>query len=154
MSVIVGPTQSSFVAGRHITDNIVIAQEAIHSMRSMKGKHGVMALKVDLEKAYDRVSCAFLYDTLNEAGLPEALIDVIMTCVSTSTMQIMWNGDITDSFTPSRGLRQGCPLSPYLFVLCMERLAHGIAKSVEVGDWKPFKICKNGPFLSHLFFCR
>ncbi|XP_042028450.1 uncharacterized protein LOC121775434 [Salvia splendens] len=73
MSVIVRPTESSFVAERHITDNIVIAQEAIHSMRSMKGKHGVMALKVDLEKSYDRVSWAFLYDTLNEAGLSEAL---------------------------------------------------------------------------------
>ncbi|KAG6408923.1 hypothetical protein SASPL_131950 [Salvia splendens] len=139
MLVIVGPTQSSFVTGRHITDNIVIAQEAIHSMRSMKGNHGVIALKVDLEKVYDRVSWAFLYDTLNEAGLSEALIDVIMTCVSTSTMQIMWNGDMTDSFTPSRGLRQVCPLSPYLFVLCIERLAHGITKSVEAGDWKPFK---------------
>ncbi|KAG6414484.1 hypothetical protein SASPL_127286 [Salvia splendens] len=113
MSVIIGPTRSSFVAGRHITDNIVIAQEAIHSMLSMKGKHGVMALKVDLEKTYDRHYANY----------------------------VEW--DMTDSFTPSRGLRQGFLLSPYLFVLCMERLAHGIAKSVEAEDWKPFKFYKN-----------
>ena len=55
-------------------------------MRSMKEKDGVIALKIDLEKAYDRVSWAFLYDTLNEPGLSEALIDVIMICVSTSTI--------------------------------------------------------------------
>lgn len=152
MPHIVGPTQASFVVGRHITDNIVIAQEAVHTMQSGRGKHGVMALKIDLEKAYDRVSWAFLYETLNEAGVPTTLVDVIMTCFSTNTMQILWNGDMTDSFTPSRGLRQGCPLSPYLFVLCMERLAHGITQAVEAGDWKPFQMCKNGPPLTHLFF--
>ncbi|KAG6383424.1 hypothetical protein SASPL_156822 [Salvia splendens] len=80
-----------------------------------------------VEKAYDRVSWAFLFDTLNEAKLPAALLDVIMTCVSTSSMQVLWNGSLTEEFTPSRGLRQGCSLSPYLFVLCMERMKEKIA---------------------------
>ena len=60
MPIIIGPTQSSFVAG---ADNIVVAQEVIHSMRRKTGKKGIMGLKVDLEKAYDRVSWAFLFDT-------------------------------------------------------------------------------------------
>ncbi|KAG6417983.1 hypothetical protein SASPL_120180 [Salvia splendens] len=149
---IIGPTQTSFVAGRHITNNVVIAQEAVHSMQRKTGKKGIMALKVDLEKAYDRATWAFLFDTLNEAKLPAALLDVIMTCVSTSSMQVLWNGSLTGEFTPSRGLRQGCPLSPYLFVLCMEWLDHGIKHAVREGEWKLFCLCKNGFPFTHLFF--
>lgn len=152
MPLIIGPTQSSFVADRHITDNIFIAQEAIHSMKRKSGKKWVMALKVDLEKAYDQVSWAFLFDTLHEEKLPANLVNVIMTCVATISMQVLWNGNLTESFTPSRGLRQGCPLSSYLFVLCMERLAHGIDHAVRKGEWKHFQIRKNGPNLTHLFF--
>ncbi|KAG6396882.1 hypothetical protein SASPL_143040 [Salvia splendens] len=109
----------------------ICVEEAIHSMRNKPGRIGTMALKVDLEKAYDRISWAFLFDTLNEAKLSAALVDVIMKCVSTSSMQLFWNGNLTESFKPSRGLRLGCPLSPYLFVLCMERLAHGIERAVR-----------------------
>lgn len=152
MPLIVGPSQSSFVAGRQITDNIIIAQEAIHSMRRKTGKIGVMAMKVDLEKAYDRISWAYLFDTLNAAKLPNTLVDVIMTCVSTSSMQVLWNGSLTETFQPSRGIRQGCPLSPYLFVLCMERLGHRIESAVKRNEWTLFRICKNGPLLTHLFF--
>lgn len=63
--LIIGPAQSSFVSGSHIYDNIVIAQEAIHSMRKKSGRTGTMALKVDLEKAYGRLSWAFLFDKLS-----------------------------------------------------------------------------------------
>ena len=55
MPQLISEVQSSFVPGRHITDNIIVAQEIIHSMRKMKGKRGFMAIKVDLEKAYDRL---------------------------------------------------------------------------------------------------
>lgn len=68
MMKLIGPAQSSFIPGRLSTDNIVIVQEAVHSMRRKKGKKGWMLLKLDLEKAYDRIRWDFLEDTLKAAG--------------------------------------------------------------------------------------
>ncbi|KAE8689105.1 hypothetical protein F3Y22_tig00110943pilonHSYRG00004 [Hibiscus syriacus] len=65
---------------------------------------------------------------------------------------VLWNGAMSESFKPTRGLRQGDPLSPYLFVLCMERLPHAISIAVNNGKWKPIRLCRSGPNLSHLFF--
>ncbi|GAU35137.1 hypothetical protein TSUD_394630 [Trifolium subterraneum] len=64
----------------------------------------------------------------------------------------MWNGRRLPSFTPTKGLRQGDPLSPYLFVLCMEFLSHIIIKNIDDGLWKPVRLSRNGPPLFHLFF--
>ncbi|CAN1324339.1 Uncharacterized mitochondrial protein AtMg01250 [Linum perenne] len=75
-----------------------------------------------------------------------------MSCISSSNFQIWWNGSCSDSFTPSRGLRQGCPLSPYLFTLCIERLSRMILSAVGFGYWKPIILAKGGPPLSHYFF--
>lgn len=149
---LIGPTQTSFIRGRHITENIVVAQEVIHLMRRKKGRIGQMAIKVDLEKAYDRLSWDFIYETLREFGLPTILVRLIMECITTATMQLLWNGEITESFTPSRGIRQGDPISPYIFVLCIERLSHGINDAVKRGHWKPIKLSRGGTSLSHLFF--
>lgn len=74
-----------------------------------------------------------------------------MHCISSSTMSINWQGSNTPSFSPSRGIRQGDPLSPYLIVLCMERLSHCIQDSLDCSDWKPFSCNRGGPKISHLF---
>ncbi|KAH9666643.1 putative ribonuclease H protein [Citrus sinensis] len=88
---LIGPHQTSFVPGRHIVDNIVIAQEVVHSMRKKTGKRGLMAIKVDLEKAYDRLNWSFIFETLQQTGLPIHLSRLIMECVTSASMNILWN---------------------------------------------------------------
>lgn len=83
-------------------------------------------MKVDLEKAYDRIQWSFLNDTLVDAGLPSNLVRVIMECVSSSSMQLLWNGASLEPFKPNRGIRQGDPLSPYLFVCVWKSLLMGL----------------------------
>lgn len=62
--ILISPTQSSFIPGRSMMDNIIITQEVLHTLRSKKGKKGGLIFKIDLEKAYDKVSWKFLFDTL------------------------------------------------------------------------------------------
>jgi hypothetical protein len=149
---IVGPFQSSFIPGRGTTNNAIILQEAIHSMRKSKRKKGDMVFKIDLEKAYDNVSWDFLQACLTQNGFPPVTVKLIMYCVTSSSLSILWNGRRLSNFTPTTGLRQGDPLSPYLFVLCMEVLSRSIIKSIDDGHWQPVRLSRNGPPLSHLFF--
>ncbi|KAK5776842.1 hypothetical protein PVK06_044807 [Gossypium arboreum] len=149
---LIAPEQTDFIAGRNITDNFVIAQEVVHSMKSKQKNRKWMAIKVDLEKAYDRVRWDFIDSSLQAAGIPIFLRNVIMSAISTSTMQVLWNGIPTSKFRPAKGVRQGCPLSPYLFILCMEWLSHNIHAAIGAGNWTPIRLALNGPPLSHLFF--
>lgn len=75
-----------------------------------------------------------------------------MKCVSTATFNVLWNGAKTEDFSPTRGVRQGDPLSPYLIVLCMERLSQLIENAVGKGEWKPVYASRGGPEISNLFF--
>ncbi|KAH9772083.1 reverse transcriptase domain-containing protein [Citrus sinensis] len=100
---LVGPHQTSFIPGRHITENIIIAQEVVHYMRRKLGKKGLMAIKIDLEKAYDRLNWNFIHETLMELALPFDLVHLIMECITSTRMNILWNGELTGDFSPSRG---------------------------------------------------
>lgn len=107
---------------------------------------------VDLEKAYDRLRWDFIEDTLGGVGFDEHFIHIIMKCISLAKMKIMWNGSLSEEFNMERGIRQGDSLSPYIFVLCMERLSHIINDSIESKHWRPIKVSRGGPQISHLFF--
>lgn len=100
-------------------------------MRGKKGENGMMAIKVDLEKAYERLRWEFVMHTLKEIGFLEGFIELIEQCLASYTMQVLVNGDKFAPFEISRGIRQEDPLSPYLFMLCLERLAHLIQSMVH-----------------------
>lgn len=93
MKEVVGPNQSSFVPSRQIIDNIIVYQEVLNTMRRIKSGCGLMAIKIDLEKAYDRLSWDFIRDTLLEVGLGVEWTRNIMTCVETAKLVISWEGD-------------------------------------------------------------
>lgn len=80
------------------------------------------------------------------------LVGLIMQCVSSVSFQILIHGEPTKSFQPSRGIRQGDSLSPYLFILCAEGLLCMINHAVSKGSWKGIHMGKDTPILSHLFF--
>lgn len=109
-------------------------------------------MKIDLEKAYDRIDWEFLRWVLMDLGLPSTLVSLIMFCVTSTEMNFLWNGQTTSYMKPSRGLRQGDPLSPYLFVLCLNKLSCLIEREVANGLWKPLTFSRGGPCLSHIFF--
>lgn len=111
-----------------------------------------MAIKIDFEKAYDRLRWSFIRGTLLQMNLPLLLVNIIMECVTTSSLQVLWNGDPSQKFKPSRGIRQGDPLSPYLFVMCMERFYQVIEEAIVAKTWQPIRASRNGPLLSNLFF--
>ena len=149
---LISPLQAAFVPGRKGLDNAIIVQELIHTMSKKKGKTGVMAIKLNLEKAYDRLEWSFIRDTLNLFNFPDQLISLIMSCISTTSISILFNGGALDAFQPSRGLCQGDPLLPYLFILCMEVLGALIEGKYRENLWNPIKASQVGPSFSHIFF--
>ncbi|XP_004289445.1 PREDICTED: putative ribonuclease H protein At1g65750-like [Fragaria vesca subsp. vesca] len=152
MQQLIIPNQVSYVPGRHISDNIMIAQELLFKFKKSCGSLGFFAWKVDLSKAYDRLRWSFIEQILFEAKFPSTLVKLIMSCITTTSFQICFNGELTSSFKAQRGIRQGDPLSPYIFVLCMEKLSHLINSVVDMGYWKPVRASQSGPKVSHLFF--
>lgn len=88
-------------------------------MKKKVGKKGSLAVKIDLEKAYNRVNWGFLEKILHLMGFSSAIVKVIMFCNSSAKLSLLWNGEKLEDFTPQRGLRER---DPYLFVICMEVL--------------------------------
>jgi hypothetical protein len=147
---VISPFQSAFLAGRLITDNIIAAYETLHTMHTrMWSKVGFMGIKLDMSKAYDRVEWEFLEAIMGKMGFSEKWTKLIMECVRTVTYSIMVNGQAVGRIKPSRGIRQGDPLSPYLFLLCAEAFSSMLSKAERTGV---ITGVPKGPKLSHLFF--
>jgi ribonuclease HI len=150
---IISPNQSAFIPGRLISDNILAAYETLHTMHSrMWGKIGYMAVKLDMSKAYDRVEWDFLEAVMGRMGFDCKWTNLIMMCVKSANYEILVNGAPTGHIRPTRGIRQGDPISPYLFLMCAEALSAIMTRAESRGELSGVPTSKKGPRLNHLFF--
>lgn len=146
---IISPNQGTFVEGQWIAENTVVAQELAHKVRKHKGKNGLMLVKLDLKKAYDCLEWGFVDKALETWGFSSEVRRLIFNCISSVEYEILVNGSSVGKVEPARGLRQGDPLSPYLFILCAEVLSRLVAKEVRI---QGIKVCREAPAISHLLY--
>ena len=127
--------------------------ETMHTIgKRKKVKESLMAIKLDMSKAYDRVEWEYLEIVMRNMGFCERWISLVMMCVTTVSYEVLINEEPRGKITPSRGLRQGDPIYPYLFLLCAEGLFALIKKKEAVGLLRGLGVSKLAPPVSHLFF--
>ena len=149
---LISDSQNAFVGGRQTLDPVLIANESL-DCRLKAGLPGVLC-KLDIEKAYDHVNWNFLIYLLRRCGFSAKWRQWIFSCISAVRFSILVNGTSTGFFPSTRGLRQGDPLSPLLFLIIMEALSRMLGRAVEGGYISGFKV---GPscselVISHLLF--
>lgn len=130
--VVISPSQSAFIKGRLLSENVLLATEIIHGYnRKNISRRGI--LKVDLRKAFDSIRWDFILSTLRALHFPEIFITWIAECITTPTFSVSVNGVSGGYLKSSQGLRQGDPLSPYLFVLAMEVFSRLLSSRFDTG---------------------
>ncbi|KAK4255495.1 hypothetical protein QN277_008493 [Acacia crassicarpa] len=153
LDMCISQNQSAFVPGRCIHDNIIIAHEVYHYLRrKYSGGKYEFALKMDMSKAYDRVEWDFIENVLLRFGFCSKWVSLVMKCVRSVSLNICLSGENIKSFLPSRGIRQGDPLSPYLFIIIAEVLSLMISKSQISKQVTGIKLSNGCPVLTHSFF--
>ncbi|XP_060972201.1 uncharacterized protein LOC133038159 [Cannabis sativa] len=153
LNLVISETQSAFIPNRLITNNIMVAFEIMHYMkRKTAGRNGVMALKLDMSKAYDRVEWGYLQAVLIKMGVDNHTTSLLMSCVTSATYQIAHAGRLFGSITPGRGLRQGDPLSSYLFIICTEGFSALLKHYEQRQQLRGIQIARGAPTVSHMFF--
>ncbi|KAL0396179.1 UNVERIFIED_CONTAM: putative mitochondrial protein [Sesamum calycinum] len=143
-------SQAAFIGGRNITDNIFLAQEMVLQY-SRKRISPRCTINVDLRKAFDLVSWTFLSRVLHGYGFPPLFISWIMECVSTTSFSVALNDSLHGLFPGKKGLRQGDPMSPALFLLCMEYFSRLIKRNTSNSDSNFHLKCEKLK-ITHLLF--
>ena len=150
---IITENQSAFTFDLLITYNVLVAFELMHYLNHKKeGLDSYISIKLDMSKAFDRVEWAFIERVMEKMGFNHRWINLIIQCVSSVSYSILINGEAHGTITPTKGLRQGDPLSPYLFLICAEGLSALIHEAAQNQLLNGISICRGCPIITHLFF--
>uniref|UniRef100_A0A803P0S6 Reverse transcriptase domain-containing protein n=1 Tax=Cannabis sativa TaxID=3483 RepID=A0A803P0S6_CANSA len=152
LPLIISPFQSAFVPGRWIAENSIIAHEILDSFKKKKGRSGFVGLKVDMSKAYDRLEWKFIDKVMEAFGFGDDFRKLVVKSISSVSFSVLLNGGPLRQFSPSRGLRQGDPLSPFLFIICSEVLSRLLIQAEGRGLIHGFKVSPRCPPISHLMY--
>ena len=152
LNKLISPCQSAFIPGTWIAENPITVHELLHSFKRRKVKEGFISLKIDIQKAYDHINWGFLKVVLKNFGFPDIFVNWIMECISTISFSVLFNGGKSNFFTLTRGLRQGDPLSPYLFILCQEMLSRIIEREHATSSIQGVKMNVGGPSFTNVMY--
>ncbi|GKV51190.1 hypothetical protein SLEP1_g57860 [Rubroshorea leprosula] len=147
---VVGEQQTAFLSGRQLMDGVLIANEVIDEAKKKKRK--TIMFKIDFEKAYDKVSWEFLEYMMQRMGFCDKWRKWIGECLRTSLVSVLVNGSPTRQFSVTKGLRQGDPLSPFLFLIIAEGLNGLVSNATQKGLLEGVKVGSRGLKLAHLQF--
>lgn len=146
---IVTKSRLAFIKGRDIADNIALAQELSGELNSRL--HGnAFCTKFDLRKAFDTINKSYIILRLEHLGFPDIFIDWIKASILDIPFSIICNGSTIGCFHSTNGLRQGCPLSPFLFTIFMDVLSELLDNEIVENKFTPLRI--GSSFISHLLF--
>ncbi|KAA3488532.1 non-ltr retroelement reverse transcriptase [Gossypium australe] len=130
----------------------IVAKAVANRLQNVIGKKGYMAVKLDMSKAYDRVEWDFVKKMMIQMGFAREWVGLIMRCISSVSYAVNINGNRGRIFQTTRGLKQGDPLSPFLFIICSEGLSSLMRSAKKDGLVKGAKASRRGPEISHLLF--
>ena len=150
---IISENLNAFLCERLITDNVLVAFELMYYLEHKReGNEGFVAIKLDMSKAYDRVEWGFIKQVMEKMGFHEKWINLIMHCITTVSYSVLINGVAYGSIIPTKGLHQGDPISPYIFLLCVDGFSSLIIDAARNQRISGVSICKGSPKITHLFF--
>lgn len=153
LHLIISESQSAFVPGRAISNNVLITHELLHSLKRSEARiHCSMAVKTDMSKAYDRLEWSFIRRVLERFGFDSIWIDWVLQCISSVSYSFLINESVHGQVATTRGIRQGDPLSPYIFILCGEVLSGLCKKSQRSGHMAGIRAGRHSPRINHLLF--
>ncbi|KAL9686221.1 hypothetical protein QQ045_023676 [Rhodiola kirilowii] len=148
---LISEEQAGFIEGRNIHETIGLAHDIVNDINN-KTFGGNMVVKFDMSKAYDRLSWRFILKMMRAYGFSERWCDLVYRNISNCWYSICWDGNMYGHFKSNRGVRQGDPLSPSLFILAMEFFSKSLNSAVSMGKIRPYRTKGCRPQIHHLLY--